>query len=237
MAHLKIGNIEVYGIIYKITNKINGKIYIGQTIRGFDKRYQGDLKKYVKNIPLKRSIEKYGIENFDICKIYDIAFSKEELDIKEMNWVRIFNSNHKDFGYNLTEGGNGTRGYAPSEEQREKQRNKIKGKYCGKNNPNYHNYWTDEQKLHLSKIRKEKCLSKGKNNPRAVSVICLTTKRIFYTAIEASQFYKCDNSGIKKCCKGKQRYCGRLSNGTPLKWKILIWKHNKRYRIKGVENE
>ena len=153
---MKIGNIEVYGIIYKITNKVNNKVYIGQTIRGFDKRYQGDLKRYVKNTPLKRSIKKYGIENFDICKIYDIAFSKEELDIKEVSWIRIFKSNNKEFGYNLTEGGNGTKGYIPSDSQREKQREVLKGRYCGEDNPNYGNHWTDEQRLHLSKIRKEK---------------------------------------------------------------------------------
>lgn len=241
---MRIGNIEVYGIIYKITNKINGKIYIGQTIRGFDKRYQDDLKKYVKNIPLKRSIEKYGIENFDICKNYDIAFSKEELDIKEMNWIRIFNSNHKDFGYNLTEGGNGTRGYIPSREQREKQSSILKGRRCGKDNPNYGNRWSDEQKMYLSKIKKEKSL--GKNNPRAISVICLTTKRIFYTATNGAEYYNCNKCSILRCCKGyriikgkKERIksTGKLPNGTPLVWRRLIWKHNKKYRIKRDNND
>lgn len=35
---MKIGNIEVYGVIYKITNTINNKVYIGQTINGFKKK-------------------------------------------------------------------------------------------------------------------------------------------------------------------------------------------------------
>ena len=47
---MKIGNLEVYGVIYKITNKINRKIYIGQTIEGFKKRYKNNLKKYTHNI-------------------------------------------------------------------------------------------------------------------------------------------------------------------------------------------
>lgn len=37
---MKIGNIEVYGIIYKITNTINGKCYIGQTTIGIDKKFR-----------------------------------------------------------------------------------------------------------------------------------------------------------------------------------------------------
>lgn len=36
---MKIGNLEVYGVIYKITNKVNNKVYIGQTVLGFKKRY------------------------------------------------------------------------------------------------------------------------------------------------------------------------------------------------------
>lgn len=38
---MKIGNIECYGVIYKITNKINKKVYIGQTVNGFNRRYIG----------------------------------------------------------------------------------------------------------------------------------------------------------------------------------------------------
>ena len=36
---MKINNLEVYGVIYKITNKVNNKVYIGQTTRCFNKRY------------------------------------------------------------------------------------------------------------------------------------------------------------------------------------------------------
>ena len=54
-----IGNIEIYGYIYNITNRINGKIYIGQTINGFDNRYRcGNADKYNHNIHLKISIDK-----------------------------------------------------------------------------------------------------------------------------------------------------------------------------------
>ena len=72
-----------YGIIYKITNKIDGKIYIGQTIFSFDERYKGDIEKNTHNDYLRRAIQKYGIENFEVEKEYAFAETKEDLDAME----------------------------------------------------------------------------------------------------------------------------------------------------------
>lgn len=119
---MKIGNLEVYGIIYKIENLINGKVYIGQTIRnrGFKDRYQGEgegiarVYNYHKNrkntgfsfnVHLLNSIERYGLENFIVDEIFDIAFSKKELDIKEKCWIQIYNTTNIDYGYNNRHGG------------------------------------------------------------------------------------------------------------------------------------
>lgn len=90
----KIGNIETYGIIYKITNKINSKVYIGQTIQdgGFKQRYHSNLELNTNNEYLKKSIKKYGFENFEVDNVFDIAFSQEELNIKEELWIRYYNS-------------------------------------------------------------------------------------------------------------------------------------------------
>ena len=104
----------------------------------------------------------------------------------------------------------------------------------GKNNPMYGKDWREgktEEELKEIKERQIKNIPKGRNCSNAKSVICLTTKRIFFTVKEASEYYGCSNNIILNC-KGKIKYCGKLSNGTPLKWKYLIWKHNKKYRIK-----
>ena len=74
----------VYGYIYLIRNKINNKLYIGQTINNFDKRYANNIILNTHNKHLKSSLEKYGIDNFIIIKEFDKASSKEELDLLEI---------------------------------------------------------------------------------------------------------------------------------------------------------
>lgn len=97
---------ERYGIIYKITNLVNNKVYIGQTTKreGFEGRYHGNIAKY-SNTYLKRSIEKYGIDNFVIDKEFYIAYSKEELNQKEKYYIKFFKSNDYKYGYNIKSGG------------------------------------------------------------------------------------------------------------------------------------
>ena len=173
-----IGNIEIYGYIYKITNRINGKIYIGQTINGFDNRYRcGNVEKYTHNIHLKKSIDKYGIENFEICKIFDIAWSKEELDIKEKCWISIYNCTNKNYGYNISDGGsNGNNFKGKTDEEMKIICEKISKANSGENNYMYgkHHSEKTKEKLRLLNIGKtasdetKKKMSekrKGKNHP------------------------------------------------------------------------
>ena len=113
-----------YGVIYKITNKVNNKVYVGQTTHTFRKRYFNNLYKYTHNDYLKRAIEKYGIDNFEIEYEFYIAKTKEELDTKEKEFIKQFKCNNKRFGYNYLSGGhNGTH----NEESRAKIGNAQKG--------------------------------------------------------------------------------------------------------------
>lgn len=121
-----------YGIIYKITNNINNKVYIGQTVKTFEMRYANDIAKWTHNRHLKNSINKYGIENFKIEKEFDIAYSKEELEKKEQYYIKLYNSCNPDYGYNKTTGGR--RGKLNAE-IRNKISNTMKGKYNCSNHP------------------------------------------------------------------------------------------------------
>ena len=98
----------MYGQIYKITNIINNKVYIGQTIKENPiDRYEGNLLK-THNKHLKNSIIKYGIENFTIETLC-FCNSKEELNKKEIEYISLYNSCDNNFGYNKHKGGIGGR--------------------------------------------------------------------------------------------------------------------------------
>lgn len=84
-------------VIYKTTNLINGKFYIGKDAKNRNS-YLGSGK------ILKQAIEKYGIENFK-KEILEVCSSLEELDERERFWIRELNAIEE--GYNLTDGGTG----------------------------------------------------------------------------------------------------------------------------------
>lgn len=93
-------------IIYKITNKINGKVYIGQTIVSLNQRWskhKSDSKKG-SILAIHCAIRKYGINNFIIEEI-DGANSLTELNYKEWLLINNYNSMYP-FGYNIKPGGN-----------------------------------------------------------------------------------------------------------------------------------
>lgn len=92
-------------IIYKITNDINNKVYVGQTRRSLRTRWKGHLKDAERgsNYAIHCAIRKYGAEHFHIEQI-DIAASLYELDCKEDYWITTLNTLAPN-GYNLKQGG------------------------------------------------------------------------------------------------------------------------------------
>jgi hypothetical protein len=85
--------------IYKITNKINGKIYIGKDTTS-NPQYLGSGKL------IKRAILKYGVENFT-KEILDQTDDYSDLSKKEIFWIKKFDSNNLTIGYNISNGGDG----------------------------------------------------------------------------------------------------------------------------------
>ena len=113
-----------YMIIYKITNLINSKVYIGQTIRPLSHRWTQHLREVRDKLDyrLYRSIRKYGIENFKVEEI-DGANNQTELNYKEWLWIMKTESYKPENGYNLKLGG--AKGKA-SEETKKKTSETLK---------------------------------------------------------------------------------------------------------------
>lgn len=98
-------------IIYKITNAKNNKVYIGQTTRTFNQRYNSKgvgvervLNTDKANTHLANSIKKYGVDSFDVS-IIDWGDSVEDLNRKEQLWIQHYQSNNEKYGYNKQAGG------------------------------------------------------------------------------------------------------------------------------------
>lgn len=90
----------MYGVIYKITNTDNGKIYIGQTTRTVEERFQEHMDSpYL----IGCAIRKHGVEKFTI-EVIATCESKEELDAQEIRFIAEYDCMAPK-GYNLTAGG------------------------------------------------------------------------------------------------------------------------------------
>ena len=149
---------KVFGGIYFIVNKIDGKMYVGQTIRPLNVRFGKHC--YADSL-LGRAIRKYGREHFR-CEILKHCASKAEMDAWEKFFIAALKTK-KPYGYNLTDGGEGIIGWHHTPETCAK----ISAALCGENHPNYGKHPTDET---IAKISNSSCGEKnpffGKHHPK-----------------------------------------------------------------------
>ena len=89
-------------VIYKITNLLNGKIYIGQTKQPIEKRF---LQHSKANSPLGQAMRQCGLENF-IIEIIERCENQEQMNEREKFWIKVLNSLVPN-GYNILNGGTG----------------------------------------------------------------------------------------------------------------------------------
>jgi group I intron endonuclease len=143
---------ECFGIVYMVTNKVNGKSYIGQTIKNLSIRKRNHITEAKRsNFYFHQALIKYSKDNFK-WEILEYCDSKEELDEMEFHYIKQYNT-FRPGGYNLTYGGDGCVGLIVSKESRQKMSKARKGRrmtetarqrlilnhadFSGKNNPMY----------------------------------------------------------------------------------------------------
>jgi len=196
-----------------ITNKKNGKKYIGQTIQKFSRRWSHHLNQ---GNALFSAVKKYGKDNFK-QEIIDEAKTIEELNSKEKFWIKKHNTLSPN-GYNLTTGGEG---FTVSEESKKRMSLAHIGK---KASPEQLKNMSEAQKIAQLKPsvvadKKERmsgnkyCVgrkpwNKGLENCFGKEIKCIELDMIFPSIAEASRKLKIDGSGIAKVLSGKRNHCG-----------------------------
>ena len=178
-------------LIYRITNSVNEKPYIGQTSRTLEIRFNSHKYSKKKNGKLYKAIKKHGIEKFKIEEI-DCAFSKEQADNKEIFWIKHYDA--IDNGYNIHIGGNcqsGENNNFFGKHHTEESINKIK-----KGNKN--KVFSEDYRKKLSKAATDRILK----NP----VICITNGITYISATEAARSLNLDKSQVSRVLNGKQRH-------------------------------
>jgi group I intron endonuclease len=100
----------MYGVIYRISNNINNKVYIGQTIAKNPRARWGGHKSSARtgksNAYIHKAMRKYGIPNFEFTVVC-ICESQFQLDMAEKLLIEAYDSTNSSCGYNLELGGNG----------------------------------------------------------------------------------------------------------------------------------
>ena len=222
-------------LIYKIENKLNGKIYVGQTRRTLEERMNEHKKECCKNCYIDRAIKKYGMENFK-TEILEFCKTIEEMNEREIYWIKKLNCKFPN-GYNLADGGKDSAGYITTPELSAKlsalrkgrkippeQRAKISASLKGK-------IFSEETKAKISsaklghtvseetrtKLRKANIGKKASENTRLkmsascktkVAVRCVETETIFESITAAAKWSGVSHSVITAACKNSKHTGG-----------------------------
>lgn len=174
-------------IIYRITNIVNDKVYVGQTIRTLKERWKQHRSqaKHGSTYAIHSAIRKYGEDNFEI-EIIDTASNREELDAKEIYWIEFYNSMTPN-GYNLCEGGR-------SHRMTPETHAKVSGE----------NHWTKHKSFSKESLEKKHDALYRKPSPRSKPICCVETGEVFHCGKEFEYRYGHHLSKIIACCKGKR---------------------------------
>ena len=199
------------GYIYKIKNKIDNKIYIGQTTQDLERRWKGHRKNSSNCRYLKSAFKKYGVENFDfqlVCITFD-----NQLDDMEIKYIEQYNCLVPN-GYNIRLGGNSGKHHDEtkrkiSETLKTKHKNGMVSAKPQLGKP--HNQITKQKisdtlkgyKRTQESINKQIISIRDKINKKVIQ-FDLQGNRLnsFYTCTEAAEYIGCTLSNISSCCNG-----------------------------------
>lgn len=176
------------GIVYKATNTVNGKIYIGKTVESLKVRIQehySSAKRKAYNSSFLCALQKYAKENFT----WEVLFESDDessLFNKEIELIQYYNSRNSDVGYNLTNGGEGCSGRVLSKETKAKISSAHKGtfkpEHRADNNVNY-------KKGNLEKAKEIKRLIYTSKLPYVEIARITNSNPVFVSQVKLGKLY------------------------------------------------
>lgn len=206
-------------------NKINGKIYIGQTGTSVNKRWQNG-KGYKGCLLFERAINKYGWDNFEHIIVAD-NLTKEESSKMEKDLIALYHSNNPQKGYNISIGGeSGSVGVPRSDEHRKRISEAQTGKVM-----------SQETRNKISSALKGRAPSnlalQRASETHNIGVVQLTKEgeyiNEYLSAAEAERLTGVDAETIRLCCNSKR---GAKSAGGFIWVNVVDYDNNKSYVYK-----
>lgn len=178
-----------FGVIYLITNKLNGRCYIGQTQNNASSRFNDHCRDKRSSRHLSSVIQKYGRNNFELIELIS-CFDENSLNEFETYFIKLFNTLNPN-GYNLSMGGH-IRGEISEKTRKQMSLNKL-GKKVKRTKE-----WSEFSRLNKSKAQGGKPI---------VAENIKTGEKIFYNFINEASKDGFHNGDIYKVLNGQRKYC------------------------------
>ena len=190
--------------IYMHRNKINNKVYIGQTVQDYLQDRWKNGKGYKTCYYFYNAIQKYGWDNFEhIVLEQNENWTQEELNNKEKYYIAKYKSNNPEYGYNITDGGaNISPNALPKAIEWMKQHPEF-----GKARAEDMLKWQKEHPEEMLEMRRTNV--KKATEARKRKVKCIETGEIFESATDAARkIPNTTQSKICMVCRGQRKTCG-----------------------------
>ena len=186
-------------IIYKITNLINGKLYIGQTVRSLGKRwhehcYKPVDKRRISKPAISIAINKYGVENFKI-EIIEICSSIDEMNLKEPFYIEKFNSLFP-MGYNIELGGKNKKMHSSTRQKLSKIKSGSRLTESHKQRIKESNHTSHSKLLEMNQLSAKS---------QSIPIKCNETNIIYKSLNDAARSLNIEQSDISRQLQGKRK--------------------------------
>lgn len=190
--------------VYVHINKSNGKAYVGITSKKNPNSRWNSGRNYSESTYFYAAINKYGWDGFDHVIIRN-DLQEQEAKQMEKDLIKCWRTQEKEYGYNMTSGGDGTPNYHPSEETRKKLSNARR-----KENLSEETLRRRSDGLRGRKFSEEHKRKMSEAQSKAINMYskCGEYLRTFPSAKVAEKELGISHSHISQCCTGKRMTTG-----------------------------